>query len=114
MDGVPYLWQSTYTDAAGSEIKAFAMTHHVTQLIHKSTRIPDTVNSHRDILDHFVTSDSEIYIIVVNTPLRNSDHSLVTSNLPIGMKYVNTSLSNGRTHKVELNHLIHPQLFYAN
>ena len=67
------------TNPAGRDAEAFAIVNDMTQLISEPTRIPNRSRDKANTLDLFLTSNPNIYSKpIVDSPLGNSDHSLIT------------------------------------
>ena len=67
------------TCPAGRDAEAFAILNDLSQLISELTRIPDRSGDKANTLDLFLTSNPDIYCNpILDSPLGNSDHCLVT------------------------------------
>ena len=67
------------TSPAGRDAEAFAIVNGLSQLISEPTRIPDRSGDKANTLDLFLTSNPDIYSNpILDSPLGNSDHCLIT------------------------------------
>ena len=72
-------YSSNVTNPAGRATEAFAIFNYLRQVISEQTRVPDRAGDKADTLDLFLTSNPSIYSPpTASSPLRNSDHCLIT------------------------------------
>lgn len=76
-----WLFPFEKTDHAGLEVRKFALSLDLTQLVNEATRVPDVDGQTPNCLDLLLTTDPDSHSILVVAPLGTSDHCLVKSVL---------------------------------
>ena len=85
---INWLTHSNTNDEQGRQAESFAISSGLTQLVGEPTRIPDRDGEFASLLDLFLTTNPDLYTVIVKPPLGSSDHKLIStlSEQPISAK----------------------------
>ena len=76
-----WLTYSGGTDRPGELCYSFSISNDLTQMVNFPTRIPDCDSHSPALLDLFLSSDTSICSAMAFSPLRNSDHVVVSVSI---------------------------------